>query len=96
MDQRITLKIAGKEYSLNASSPEMERMMRLAAKDVNEMLINYDSRFPQTDLTDKFAFTALQEAVGKFYFKSQLAMVGEEAKTLSSEIDSYLEGTIEK
>ena len=32
MGQSITLKIQGKEYELVADTPEMERLMRLAAE----------------------------------------------------------------
>ena len=38
MGQNIKIKIAGNEYPLVASSPEMERMMRLAADAINQKL----------------------------------------------------------
>ena len=43
MGQSITLKIQGKEYELVAYTPEMERLMRLAAEEVDGMLAEYDS-----------------------------------------------------
>ncbi len=92
MGQKVKLKIAGKEYPLTAVTPEQEQMMRLAAKDVNEMLDKFNARFPETDLEDKLAFVAVQEAVGKFYTKAILARVKSEANSLLSELESYLEG----
>ena len=38
MEQSITLKIAGKDYPLKATSPEMEQLMRLAAETINQKL----------------------------------------------------------
>ena len=42
MGQSVKLKIAGKEYSLTAASEEQEQLMRLAARDVNEMLDRFN------------------------------------------------------
>ncbi len=92
MGQSVKLKIAGREYPLTAVSPEQEQMMRLAAKDVNDMLDNFNARFPETDLVDKFAFVAVQEAVGKLYAKALLSRHAGELSALSEELDSYLKG----
>ena len=92
MGQRVVLKIAGKEYELDAASPEMEQMMRLAADDVNEMLEKFDTRFPDAALIDKFAFVAVQEAVGKLYAKKKFEVVRTEVGSLHDELESYLEG----
>lgn len=92
MGQNVKLKIAGKEYPLTAVSPEQEQMMRQAAKDVNEMIDRFNARFPETDPVDKFAFVAVQEAVGKLYAKALLARHGSEVSALSEELGSYLEG----
>ena len=93
MGQSIKLKIAGKEYSLTAASEEQEQLMRLAARDVNEMLDRFNEKFVDTDMVDKFAFVAVQEAVGKFYMKARLSQLGGELSSLSSEVSSYLEET---
>ena len=91
MDQRITLKIAGKEYPLNAKSPEMERLMRLAADDVNSMLLHMDQKFADTTLEDKLAFVALQEAAGKLTMRSKLAKAKADTESLHKDINDYLE-----
>lgn len=93
MGQSVKLKIAGKEYSLTAASEEQEQLMRLAARDVNEMLDRFNEKFVETDIVDKFAFVAVQEAVGKFYMKAKLSQAGGEISSLSSELSSYLEET---
>ena len=91
MGQSVKLKIAGKEYSLTAASEEQEQLMRLAARDVNEMLDRFNERFVETDMVDKFAFVAVQEAVGKFYIKAKPSQMGGEVDALSSELGAYLE-----
>ena len=92
MDQRITLKVAGKFYELKASTPEMERLMRLAANDVNSLLADFDSRFPDRSLEDKLVFVAIQEAVRKFASQKKFSNLSDEVTSLQSDIESYLKG----
>ncbi len=96
MGQSVKLKIAGREYSLTASSEEQEGLMRLAARDVNERLDKFNGQFVETDMVDKLAFIAEQEAVGKFYMKAKLQRMGEDVSSLSSELEAYLEGIDKK
>lgn len=93
--QSITLRIAGKEYSLRAASPEMEQLMRLAADDINRMLAKYNEKFPDKSLEDKLAFVTLNETVSKISYQRKLASLCDEAKALKEDTDSYLKG-IEK
>ena len=95
MDQSIKIKIAGKEYALKASSPEMEQMMRVAAEAINKRLAVYDARFPDKDLVDKFAFVTLNETISRISAQQKLAARDEAEKTLLGELTSYLE-SIEK
>ena len=46
MEQKITIRIAGKDFVLKASSPEEEELIRLAAIDINKRLAAYQSAFP--------------------------------------------------
>lgn len=92
MDQSITLKIAGKEYPLKASSPEMEQLMRLAAEDVNNMLARYTEKFPDKTLEDKLAFVTLQEAVFKISAQRKVQSLAEEVSALKKDTDAYLQG----
>ena len=65
MEQSITIKIAGKDYPLKATSPEMEQLMRLAADSINQKLAAYDAKFPDKTLVDKLSFVALNETVSR-------------------------------
>ena len=46
MDQSIKIRIAGQEYSLKAGSPEIERLMRLAAESVSKKVEPSDYSAP--------------------------------------------------
>ena len=91
MDQSITLRIAGKEYSLKVQSPEMEQLMRLAAENINLMLAKYDEKFPDKTLVDKLSFVTLNETVALLSTQRKLARAGEEAKALQGDIETYLD-----
>lgn len=90
MGQNITLKIAGKDYSLKASTPEMERYMRLASEEINKLMAKYDEKFPDRNTEDKMAFVALNETVSKIMNQDKVSSIQEEALSLKSEIDNYL------
>ena len=91
MEQSITLKIAGKDYPLKATSPEMEQLMRLAAETINQKLAVYDAKFPDTTLVDKLSFVALNETVSRMSYQKRLSSVNEEAKRMLSQTSSYLD-----
>lgn len=91
MDQSITIRIAGNEYPLKASSPEMERLMRLAADAINQKLAAYDAKFPDKSLSDKLSFVALNESISRLICQKKLADASEEAAKLQKDVDSYLE-----
>ena len=88
MGQNIKIKIAGNEYPLVASSPEMERMMRLAADAINQKLAAYDAKYPNKTLSDKLSFVALNEAVGRLAYQKRVADA--DAKRLQEDVESYI------
>ena len=92
MAQSITLKIAGKDYPLVASTPEMERRMRLAADEIASMLAKYDARFPDKAMIDKLAFVTLNETVAKLLLQDRSQEFADEAKKLEAEMETYLKG----
>ncbi|MBQ6045555.1 MAG: cell division protein ZapA [Bacteroidales bacterium] len=96
MEQSITLKIAGKDYPLKATSPEMEQLMRLAAESINQKLAAYDARFPDKTLVDKLSFVALNETVNRMSSQKRLASLSEEARTLLSQTSAYLDSIDKK
>ena len=96
MEQSITIKIAGKDYPLKATSPEMEQLMRLAAETINQKLAVYDAKFPDKALVDKRSFVALNETVSRMSFQKRLSSVNEEAKRMLSQTSSYLDNIDKK
>lgn len=90
MGQKVTLKVAGKAYSLDAPSPEVEQLMRLAAEEVNMMLDDFSMRFPEASMEDKFAFIAVQEAVAGKSAELEIKSLKDDASALNSELISYL------
>ena len=91
MDQSITLKIAGKDYPLKASSPEMEQIMRIAAEAINKRLAQYDAKYPDKDMLDKLVFVTLNETVNRIAVQRKLAAQEDGEKKLLDEISSYLD-----
>ena len=87
MGQSIKIKIAGNEYPLVASSPEMERLMRLAAEAINQKLTAYDAKFPNKSLSDKLSFVALNETVSRLTYQKRLSDAGEEANALAEDVE---------
>lgn len=96
MEQSITIKIAGKDYPLKATSPEMEQLMRIAADTINQKLAAYDAKFPDKTLVDKLSFVALNETVSRLSYQKRLSSVSDEANRLFRETNSYLEAIDKK
>lgn len=90
MEQNITLKIAGQDFSLKAATPEMESLMRIAAEDINKMLSRYDEKYPDKELTEKLLFVTLTQAVSRLTAQSKLNAMTESLQELSSKLSSYL------
>ena len=90
MEQNITIKIAGKDYALKVTSPEMEQLMRIAAETINEKLMDYDSKYPEKTLADKLALISLTVTVSKRSYYRKLKSVNEEAKRMLDQTNSYL------
>ena len=96
MEQSITLKIAGKDYSLKASSPEMEQLMRVAAEAINKKVAAYDAKFPDKTTADKLAFVALSETVGRLSYQKKLSSVNDEVKRMLGQTSEYLDNIDKK
>lgn len=96
MEQSITLKIAGKDYSLKVSSPEMEQLMRVAAETINKKVAGYDLKFQDKTPADKLAFVALSETVARLSYQKKLSSVNDEAQRLLSQTSGYLDSIDKK
>lgn len=96
MEQSITIKIAGKDYPLKATSPEMEQLMRLAAESINQKLAAYDAKFPDKTLVDKLSFVALNETVNRMSAQKRFSSVSDEARALLGSTGAYLDSIDKK
>ncbi len=90
MEQKITIRIAGKEFVLKASSPEEEELIRLAAIDINKRLAAYQTAFPGKALPDILSFVALSEGVAALSWQRKLEAAQGEVKDLSDTLGGYL------
>jgi len=91
-EQSITLKIAGKDYSLKANSPEMEQTMRLAADDVNKLFAHYTDIYQDRAPEDKLAFVALLETVYKISTQRKAKALSDELQAFEKDVENYLKG----
>ena len=92
MAQNIKLKIAGIEYPMVATSPEMEETMRTAADEINRKFYSYDAKYPDKSVLDKLIIVTLNETVNRIACQKKMLQLGAEAKTLKEDIDAYLAG----
>lgn len=91
-EQRIKLVISGREYPMEAESPEMEQLMRLAAEDVNELLKKFNEQFPTTPFEDKLMIVAVREAAAKLLSQRNMRRLENEADSLAQDLGAYLDG----
>ena len=75
-----------------ASSPEQERLMRLAAEEVNRMLSFYEEKTPDRSNEERMALSALAVAMNGLKDRSKLAALEKESGELEAELDKYLAG----
>lgn len=92
MARKIKLRVAGKEHVLDAETPELERMMRIAAEQTNDILAGFDVRFHDTRIEDKLTFAAIQLGVGKLWAERELELLKSDLRLLEEQLASYLEG----
>ena len=91
MAQKITIRLAGKEYILSADSPEDERRIRLAAEAVNARLSSYKASFPGHNDNELMPFVALNECIARLGAEDGKKALEDEAAKLLADTLSYLE-----
>ncbi len=91
MAQKITLKIAGKDYSLPAQSPAEEQNMRIAASKINSQLERYNSMVGLSDF-DKLALVSLTYTMEMLRLTKSENVLESSIQSISAELKSYLEG----
>ena len=90
MAQNIKLKIAGNEYPMVATSPEMEEAMRTAADEINRKYTSYDAKYPDKTPLDKLIIVTLNETVNRIARQKKMQQLGAEAKALQDDLEDYL------
>lgn len=96
MEQKITIKIAGRTYVLKAATPENEELIRLAAEDVNKKLNAFMRSFPGKSSEDILSFVALNECVSRLAFQKKMEADAAAIDRLVADTGSYLAGTGKK
>ena len=90
MDQKISIKIAGRFYNLTARSPEQEELYRTAADVINKRFNAYTLSHPGRTANDLLSLVALNETVIRLRLQKELEMhVGAEQQ-LEKDLESYL------
>lgn len=93
MDQRITIRIADKDYALKASSPQQEELIRRAAASINRKIAAFSEKYPGKEMVDILSFVALNEAMGSFGAQQSVDAVKAETESLLKDISSYLDSS---
>ena len=93
MEQSIKLTILDQEFPLKAKSPEHERLLRMAAEQVNNTKAQFDVKFPDRSLEQKMAFVGLQLAAEMLRAQGELETIRAEVKKLKEDTDAYLSKT---
>ena len=91
MAQNITIKLGDRPYSLIATSPEQEQLIRKAAEEVNRRIKVYQDRTPEKPMLELMSFAALSICMGNLNYQDTFRSLSSEEKRLTKELESYLE-----
>lgn len=91
MARKITVSIRRKSYALMASSEQHERLIRLAADNVDRLIENYAGKFKAQDSDDILIFTALNVCMQNLNYKEEILKLQQEAEALEREFKGYLD-----
>lgn len=94
--QKISLKIYLRNFETTVSSPEEEQLTRRAASQLNEIITEYNSLYPDRDIIDKLIFIALQQSVKKLFLEKEIAKIDYEQSQMASQISEYLKDDIKR
>lgn len=91
MEQKIKVKIAGREYVIMAPTEESEEYIRLAAAAIDQKITEYAVKFPGKNTQDILSFVALNESAGKIALMKKIETIKAEAIALQKDTDNYLD-----
>ena len=90
MDQKISIKIAGRIFNLTAASPELEELYRQAADAINNRFAAFTRSHPGRTVNDLMSLVALNETVLRLSMQKELDHRKEAEKQLESDLERYL------
>ena len=91
MDQKISIKIAGRMFNLTATSPEAEELYRNAADIINQRYADYTRKHPGKNVSDLLSMIALNETVLRLQQKKEIDGLKEDEKLLARDLERYLQ-----
>lgn len=93
MEQKIKIKIAGKDLSLKANDPHEEAMYRRAGSEINDKIALYRNKYPKNSLNDFLSIIALLYAkeVQELNFRIEHDPLREDLANLSARLKDYLD-----
>lgn len=92
MEQSIKIKIDSKELSLKVKSPEDEARYRRAAKEINEKIDLYRSKYPNNSIVDFLSMTALLFAIKSLELDHRIKTdpIYSDIRSLTLRLEEYL------
>ena len=90
MAQKITIRIAGKEFNLNANTPTDEELMRTAAEEINKLYSDFSGRYASLTALDVMMLVSLNMTTSKLSAQRMLKAAKEEVTKFSDELEAYL------
>lgn len=93
MGQKITIRIAEKEFVMNAPTPQDEEAIRLAASMINRRINGFISKYPGRQMNDILSFVALNESISSITLQKRINAMTEEASALKNDIENYIRNT---
>ena len=90
MDQKINIKIAGRTFSLTASSPEVEELYRSAAEAIDRRFNAFNRSHPGQTVADLLSLVALNETVIRLGLQKEIDQYKNAEKQLEKDLERYL------
>ena len=96
MEQKISIKIAGRTYNLTATSPEQEALYRTAAETINRRMAAFTQNHPGKTPADLMTFVALTETVIRLGLQKDIDQFRQQETALERDLARYLKDSGKK
>lgn len=91
MSQKISVKMGGITYPITVNSEDEERLLRIAASDIDKAVNEYLKSYPDLPLEHAFALVALNARRNALRANVEYSGVKEEVDRLEKSVEEYLE-----